>query len=81
MSTASPLKPFHPKPLGDWVPDPEGQWESRVTGKIEDGMTRGQAIRAVAREHPDLHTAYIVAHNLKHGHKHGARSFQESRAS
>ena len=39
------------------------QWEAAIRDKMDGGMSRQQATRAVAVEDPDLQAAFLAAHN------------------
>lgn len=47
----------------DLAPLPECHFEGKVRELMAAGKTRGQAIKLVARDFPDLHAAYIDRHN------------------
>lgn len=49
--------------------DPESQWKAAVDAKIAGGLQHNAAVSAVARENPDLHRAYLVEYNARHGRK------------
>jgi len=43
--------------------DPVATFNERVSSKVEAGASRREAVAAVAREDPDLHTRYLAASN------------------
>ena len=43
--------------------DAAQQWEAAIRDKMDGGMSRQQATRAVAVEDPDLQAAFLAAHN------------------
>ena len=46
--------------------DPIVAWNEAVQAKITAGFTKPRAIAAVVHESPELHRAYIAAHNAAH---------------
>jgi len=51
--------------------DPIERWNQAVTEKMNGGLDRAKAIRAIVREDPDLHQAYLAAVNERHRRKVG----------
>ena len=47
--------------------DPITAWEEAVEAGEAKKLSRAQAIRAVAVGKPELHKAYLIAHNAQHG--------------
>lgn len=43
--------------------DPVAAWKDAIKEKTDDGMDKAKAVRAVVRENPELHQAYIAAAN------------------
>lgn len=57
--------------------DPIAEFNEAVDAKVAKGRPKAQAIAAVAREKPELHRAYVIAHNEQHGRRKGAAAFAE----
>lgn len=59
------------QPLGDGTPQPaycDGivEWREAMEAKLMQGKTKQQAVQELVAEKPDLHRAYILAHNAVH---------------
>lgn len=42
-------------------------WNEALDEKLKTGLSKPEAVRAIAIERPDLHAAYVEAHNAKVG--------------
>jgi ATP-dependent Clp endopeptidase proteolytic subunit ClpP len=47
--------------------DPIAEFEDAVDEKVKTGMDRPSAIKAVVKNHPELHASYVEAHNRNVG--------------
>ena len=58
------------RPLGNGAvsgSDAETLFFEAVDEKLKLGMSKPDAVRAIARERPELHAAYVEAHNARVG--------------
>ena len=49
----------------DEAADPTAKFDALVATKVAGGMKRQQAVAAVVNENPELHAAYVEAHNAR----------------
>lgn len=47
--------------------DAIAQWDSEIAACMEKGMPRARAIREIVKSKPELHRAFVLAHNDLHG--------------
>ena len=50
-------------PLGDGL----ALWNEALDAKLQTGLPKAEAVKAIVKENPDLHAAYIAAHNARTG--------------
>lgn len=48
------------------------EFNAAVERQVQNGLARRQAVRAVVKANPDLHTAYLAATNKPHSIVQGA---------
>ena len=49
------------------VGDPLAEFQAAVDEKLKTKLSRPDAVRAIAKDNPDLHAAFVEAHNAKVG--------------
>lgn len=59
----------------------EAEFHQRVDQKVQAGLSRPDAVKALVAEDPGLHMAYLAEYNERRGYPHGALSARRKLAS